>query len=111
MLSVAMIRVEPGSTPGIGITISEISFLPFSSFVGCLLLFARGIGRMSSCSSSGAGNFFYTYLLLLHTCTYRYLVLGTTYYIKSDNVDEENGHTLRRYIPHLSALLATATFT
>lgn len=46
MLSVAMIRVEPGSTPGIGITISDISFLAFSSFVGCLLLFARGIGRM-----------------------------------------------------------------
>lgn len=42
MLSLAMIRVEPGSTPGIGITIIEISFLGFFVFCGmffCFLLF------------------------------------------------------------------------
>lgn len=49
----------------------------------------------------------FLYLLLLHT--YRYLVLGTTYYIKSDKVDEEHGYIGGTYIPHLSALLATAT--
>lgn len=81
MLSLAMIRVEPGSTPGIGITITEFVFLAFSSFVRsfCVLLFPRGIGRMS---------------LLQQRCwkdftIYLYLVLGTTYYIKSDNVDED----------------------
>lgn len=45
MLSLAMIRVEPGSTPGIGITITEPFFFAFCAMF--FRFFARGIGRMS----------------------------------------------------------------
>lgn len=93
MLSLAIIRVEPGSTPGIGITITE--YFLFASFVFCGMFVAFRKVPSHSCSS-GAGNFFYTYCYYIHT--YRYLVLGTTYYIKSDNVDKENGHTGGTYL-------------
>lgn len=75
MLSVAVIRVEPGSTPGIGNTISEISFLPFSSFVGCLLLFARSHLILAAAALEIFS--IPTYCYYIHT--YRYLVLETTY--------------------------------
>lgn len=83
-----MIRVEPGSTPGIGITITENFFFGLFCLLWDVFFFAF-------CK----GNWSYV-ILLLQRCWkdftiylyYRYLVLGTTYYIKSDNVDEDYGH-------------------
>lgn len=67
MLSLAMIRVEPGSTPGIGITITENFFFVFC---GMFFRFLQGeFVACHSCSSSGAGKIFDTYLLLLHVPT------------------------------------------
>lgn len=63
MLSIATTRVEPGSTPGIGITITEHFFFGFFVFCGMFVAFRKVPSH--SCSS-GAGNFF-LYLLLLHT--------------------------------------------
>lgn len=59
MLSLAMIRVEPGSTPGIGITISEYFF-----FVFCAMFFAFRKGNWSHVilqTSSGVENLCDTY--------------------------------------------------
>lgn len=92
MLSLATIRVEPGSTPGIGITISEQSFFGFRAMFFC---FSQGelVGRMQQ---RRCIFFFFRYCYLPY---YRYLVLGTTYYIKSDNVDEEHGYTYLIFPP------------
>lgn len=88
-----MIRVEPGSTPGIGITITEHFFFDF--FVFCamffFLLFARGIGRMQQ----RRWKFFSILLLQIYTWFWG---LHTTYYIKSDKVDEEYGYTGGTYL-------------
>lgn len=93
MLSLAMIRVEPGSTPGIGITITEHFFFVFCAMFFCF--FARG--ELVACHLAAAAVLKFFSILLLHT--YRYLVLGTTYYyIKSDNVDKEHGHTGGTYL-------------
>lgn len=86
MLSLAMIRVEPGSTPGIGITICEQFVFGFFVFCGrSVLLFCNG--ELVACSS-GVEIFFdiaTTYLQILG--------LGNTYYIKPDKVDKEHGYT------------------
>lgn len=117
MLSLAMIRVEPGSTPGIGNTIYEISFLAFSSFAGevfCFLLFRLCAMFVAFLQGENWSHVILAVAVLegfYDLPYYRYLVLGTTYYyIKSDNVDEDGTWTHWRYIPHLSALLATATY-
>lgn len=67
MLSLAMIRVEPGSTPGIGITITEPFFFGFFVFCGMFVAFRKG-----NCSS-GVGSLF-------RYCYSRY-VLGFGVYI------------------------------
>lgn len=110
MLSLAMIRVEPGSTPGIGITITEHFFFgffvfcgmffrfAFCSFVRCLLRFAFCKGNWSHVILQQQRCWkkkFDTYCYLPY---YRYLVLGTTYYIKSDKVDKEHGYTGGTYL-------------
>lgn len=93
MLSLAMIRVEPGSTPGIGITITENTFFGLSRLL-CDVVFAFCKGNWSHVILAAA--------VLEGFCDlpyYRYLVLGTTYYyIKSAKVDEEHGHTGGTYL-------------
>lgn len=90
MLSLAMIRVEPGSTPGIGITICEVSFLPFSSFVGCFFAFCK----VNWSHAAAVLEFFFDI-----ATPDMHLVLGTIHYIiKSDNVDKEHGHTGGTYL-------------
>lgn len=75
-------------------------------------LFARGIGRMSSCRPAAVLEGFHDLPY------YRYLVLGTTYYIKSDKIDEEHGYTGgtssfrppgHRYLPTLQSELTETT--
>lgn len=91
MLSLAMIRVEPGSTPGIGITITDYFFFGlFRLLWDVSLLFCKR-------------NWSHVILLLLRCwkdfTIYLYLVLGTTYYyIKPDKVDEEYGYIGGTYL-------------
>lgn len=101
MLSLAMIRVEPGSTPGIGITIAEHFFLGFFVFCGrSVLLFARGIGRMQQrCWKK------FRYCYYIPTDTWFWGLHTTS---SSPPKSMKNMDTLEE--PHLSALLATATY-
>lgn len=72
------------------------SLFLFAFFVFCGMFVAFRKVPSHSCSS-GVGDFFYTYCYYIHTYL-RYLVLGSTYYIKSDNVDKEHGHTGGTYL-------------
>lgn len=94
-----MIRVEPGSTPGIGITITEHFFFVFCAMFVAFCFFARGIGRMSLLQQRCWKKFS---ILLLHTYIQ---ILGFGDYLTTSTPTKsmKNMDTLEE--PHLSALL------